>query len=147
MRRRYARACLTSLTSADSLIHVRNKLIACGDACAQCKNSWSSVGYASLAATFPTASGEPDWELIRRRRVEDIVPCIWHGPYFYRKAGVCQRCLSHTLRTRCHEPPFHSPCLSIYLLMHLKYLAMMVEIWSRRHQPLNYPPFKPFISN
>ena len=38
--------------------------------CAQtCKNSWSSIGYANLAATFPTPSGEPDWDLIRSRRV------------------------------------------------------------------------------
>ena len=58
-----------------------------GLVCAQtCKNSWSSIGYANLAASFPSASGEPDWDLIRRRRVEDIVPCIWHGPYFHRKA-------------------------------------------------------------
>ena len=57
--------------------------------CAQtCKNSWSSIGYANLAATFPTSCGEPDWDLIRTRKVEDIVPCIWHGPYFYRKAEV-----------------------------------------------------------
>ena len=58
-----------------------------GLVCAQtCKNSWSSVGYANLAATFPTESGEPNWDLIRTRKLEDIVPCIWHGPYFYRKA-------------------------------------------------------------
>ena len=55
--------------------------------CAQnCRNSWSSIGYANLAATFPTPSGEPDWDLVRSRRLEDIVPCIWNGPYFYRKA-------------------------------------------------------------
>ena len=55
--------------------------------CAQtCRNSWSSVGYANLASTFPTATGEPDWETIRRRRPADIEPCIWHGPYFHRKA-------------------------------------------------------------
>ena len=48
--------------------------------CAQtCKNSWSSIGYANLAATFPTDSGEPDWDLIRKRTPNDIVPCIWHG--------------------------------------------------------------------
>ena len=64
--------------------------------CAQtCKNSWSSIGYANLAATFPTDSGEPDWDLIRTRKADDIVPCIWHGPYFYRKAerihGILER--------------------------------------------------------
>jgi endonuclease III len=57
--------------------------------CAQtCRNSWSSIGYANLAATFPSAElpNEPDWDLIRQRRPEDIEPCIWHGPYFHMKA-------------------------------------------------------------
>jgi hypothetical protein len=66
-----------------------------GLVCAQtCKNSWSSIGYANLAATFPTAAGEPDWDTIRQRRVDDIVPCIWHGPYFYRKATRIHAILS-----------------------------------------------------
>jgi endonuclease III len=57
--------------------------------CAQtCRNSWSSIGYANLAATFPSAElpNEPDWDLIRQRRPEDIEPSIWHGPYFHMKA-------------------------------------------------------------
>ena len=29
---------------------------------------------------------EPDWDLIRRRRVEDLESCLCHGPYFHRKA-------------------------------------------------------------
>ena len=70
-----------------------------GLVCAQtCKNSWSSIGYANLAATFPTPTGEPDWDLVRQRRVDDIVPCIWHGPYFHRKAGRI-----HALLQRAHD--------------------------------------------
>ena len=55
--------------------------------CAQnTHNSWSSINYAKLAATFPTESGEPNWDLIRQRSPVDIEPCIWHGPYFHSKA-------------------------------------------------------------
>ena len=55
--------------------------------CAQtCRNSWSSIGYANIQATFPGADGEPDWEAVRRRRPEDIEACINHGPYFITKA-------------------------------------------------------------
>lgn len=69
--------------------------------CAQtCRNSWSSIGYSNLAATFPSASlrGEPDWDLIRRRRPEHIEPCIWHGPYFHMKAERI-----HALLTRAFD--------------------------------------------
>ena len=55
--------------------------------CAQtCRNSWSSIGYSNLACTFPTDTGEPNWDLICQRAPADIEPCIWHGPYFHRKA-------------------------------------------------------------
>lgn len=72
---------------------------ACSCSCRSCaQNSWSSVGYANLAATFPTPTGEPDWDLIRQRRVDDIVPCIWQGPYFHRKAERI-----HALLTRAFD--------------------------------------------
>ncbi|EOD13762.1 hypothetical protein EMIHUDRAFT_451890 [Emiliania huxleyi CCMP1516] len=55
--------------------------------CAQtCRNSWSSIGYANFQATFPGPNGEPDWDLVRRSRVEALEPCIQHGPYYHTKA-------------------------------------------------------------
>ena len=51
-----------------------------------CRNSWSSIGYSNLYAKFPGRDMEPDWDLIRRRRVEDLESCLCHGPYFHRKA-------------------------------------------------------------
>lgn len=55
--------------------------------CAQtCRNSWSSIGYSNMQATFPGPNGEPDWDLVRRSRVQDLEVCIRHGPYYHRKA-------------------------------------------------------------
>lgn len=55
--------------------------------CAQtCRNSWSSIGYSNMQATFPGPNGEPDWDRVRRSRVQDVEVCIRHGPYFHRKA-------------------------------------------------------------
>jgi hypothetical protein len=55
--------------------------------CAQtCRNSWSSIGYSNMQATFPGLNGEPDWDRVRRARVQDLEVCIRHGPYFHRKA-------------------------------------------------------------
>lgn len=55
--------------------------------CAQtCRNSWSSIGYSNMQATFPGPHGEPDWDRVRRSRVQDLEVCIRHGPYFHRKA-------------------------------------------------------------
>jgi len=39
-----------------------------------------------MQATFPGPNGEPDWDLMRRARVQDLEPCICHGPYYHRKA-------------------------------------------------------------
>jgi endonuclease III len=39
-----------------------------------------------MQATFPGPDGEPDWDRMRRSRVQDLEVCIRHGPYFHRKA-------------------------------------------------------------
>ncbi|KAL1529164.1 hypothetical protein AB1Y20_000123 [Prymnesium parvum] len=67
--------------------------------CAQtCRNSWSSIGYANLCATFGQCGGEPNWDLVRRKKPADLEPCIWHGPYFHKKA----ECI-HGLTTKAFE--------------------------------------------
>lgn len=51
-----------------------------------------------MCSTFPGPTGEPDWDLVRRRKPADIEPCIWHGPYFHKKAERI-----HGLLVRAYE--------------------------------------------
>ena len=66
--------------------------------CAQtCRNSWSSVCYNNLTATFASRDrpGEPDWDLVRRRKPQHLEESLCHGPYFHRKAERIHALCTH----------------------------------------------------